>query len=721
MGGADTSAVAAMAAHALEPLLNPRSIAVVGASPKPGSFGGAVLRNLRRHFQGRVFPVNPQHAQIEGERCYAALAQLPETPDCLGIALPAAAVPAVLRDAAAAGIRHAIVFSSGFADLGTEEGRTHQAALATLARELGIRLLGPNCTGVVNVHSGAACNILPSIVDLPMRRGDVAVIGQSGALGYVVLQAMHRGVGFSKLISTGNSADIDLAELIDYLVDDDQTRAIALLFESIPDGDRLVRALEKALRVGKPVVVYKIGSTGSGRKAALSHSGMLAGDSAAYDAVFYRTGAIQVHAFEALLETAVFFARHGRQAPSAPGIGILSGSGGSVVMAADKADQYALPLPDPRAQTKAQLAARLPSFAAIANPADVTAESIRDQAMYQECVQIFGSDPQFASVVVLMPSAHGAAAIARAEAICALAERMPTPLSLVWMNEWYEGIGSPVYDRSAALAMFRSLDRCMHAHRAWMDHHRRRPFLLASAVAAAEPGNGGARLPRPSMPAGSATLSERASKALLARCGIPVSQDVCVDTAEQAAEAAARMGYPVVVKVESPHIAHKSDVGGVQLDLRDDAAVRAACHAIAAACERHCPQAGRVAFSVQPMVASGIEMIIGARIDPQFGPLVVYGFGGVWVEVLKDVAVSLAPVGAEEVRDRLAALRLHPLLQGVRGAAPADVASFAEMVVRLSQTIAANADWIAEIDVNPVILHAQGGVAVDALIALKTT
>lgn len=711
MGHADPGAVAA---HALEPLLNPRTIAVVGASPKPGSFGGAVLRNLRRHFQGRVFPVNPQYTQIEGEPCYAALQQLPETPDCLGIALPAALVPDVLRDAAAAGIRHAIVFSSGFADLGTEDGRRRQAELAALAHALGIRLLGPNCTGTVNVHSGAACNILPSIVDLPMQRGDVAVIGQSGALGYVVLQAMHRSVGFSHLISTGNSADIDLAELIDYLTEDKRTGAVALLFESIPDGPRFARALERAFRAGKPVVVYKIGTSRSGQQAALSHSGMLAGDSAAYDALFHRCGAVQVHAFEDLLETAVFFARHGRRMPRAPGIGVISGSGGSVVMAADKADAYGLPLPDPVAQTKAQLAARLPAFAAIANPADVTAESIRDQAMYQECVEIFASDPQFASVVVLMPSAHGEAAIARAQAICALAERLPTPLSLVWMNEWHEGIGSQVYDGSRALAMFRSLDRCMRAHRAWIDYHRRRQGLLRTPPAELT----GLRLERPT---GGATLSERQSKELLARAGLAVSQDVCVQSADAAADAAARIGYPVVVKVESPHIPHKSDVGGVKLDLRDAQAVRAACQAIADACARHCPQAGRVAFSVQPMVAQGIEMIIGARIDPQFGPLVVYGFGGVWVEVLKDVAVSLAPVGAEEVCDRLSALRLFPLLQGVRGAAPADIAAFAGMVVRLSQTIAANADWIAEIDVNPVILHAQGGVAVDALIATKTT
>lgn len=701
--------------HFLEPVLNPRHIAVVGASPKPGSFGGAVVRNLVRHFNGDIYPVNPQYAEVEGKQCFPSLVALPETPDCLGIAVAAGLVPGVLEDAASAGIRNAIVFSSGFSDLGNDEGRDKQKALVRHAQRLGIRLLGPNCTGVVNVHTGAACNILPSITDLPMVRGDIAVIGQSGALGYVVLQAMHRGVGFSKLISTGNSSDVDLADLIEYLVDDANTRAIALLFESVPDGGRFSAALQRAFEAGKPVVAYKIGTTTSGQKAALSHSGMLAGNEAAYDAVFYRTGVIPVHAFEALLETAAFFARHGGKRPSAHGIGIISGSGGSVVMAADKADLYRLPLPEPLPATKSALASRLPAFAAIANPADVTAESIRDSSMYQECVQSFAADPQFASVIVLMPSAHGAAAVSRAEALVQVAAKIETPLSLVWMNEWYEGIGSAVYDGSTSLAMFRSLDRCMYAHRAWLDYHCRRRWL-GSTRREAIPARYALDPVAPC--SGGCALSERESKQVLARVGIPVSRDLRAQSAMEAAAAAARIGFPVAVKVDAADIPHKSDVGGVKLGLRDEQAVLAACEEIQAACREKAPDVAAIAFSVQPMARPGIEMIVGARIDPQFGPMVVYGFGGVWVEVLKDVAVSQAPVPVEEVREKLAGLRLAPLLKGARGAAPGDVDAFARMVVDISCVIAANSDWISEIDVNPVILHAEGGIAVDALITV---
>jgi len=701
--------------HFLEPVLNPRQIAVVGASPKPGSFGGAVVRNLARHFNGKIYPVNPQYTEIDGRQCFPSLAALPETPDCLGIAVAADLVPGVLEDAASARIRNAMVFSSGFSDLGNDEGRAKQQALLRQARRLGIRLLGPNCTGVVNVHTGAACNILPSITDLPMVRGDIAVIGQSGALGYVILQAMHRGVGFSKLISTGNSSDVDLADLIEYLIDDPSTRAIALLFESVPDGGRFAAALQRAFDAGKPVVVYKIGTTASGQKAALSHSGMLAGNEAAYDAVFYRTGAIQVHAFEALLETAVFFARHGGKRPSGNGVGILSGSGGSVVMAADKADLYKLPLPAPLPETRSALASRLPSFAAIANPADVTAESIRDPSMYQECVQRFAADPQFASVIVLMPSAHGQAAVSRATALVQVAAQIETPLSLVWMNEWHEGVGSAVYDGSTSLAMFRSLDRCMYAHRAWLDYHRRRDWLMAAGK---DPVPARYALAAVAPRAGGHTLSEQESKQVLARIGIPVSRDLRARSATEAAAAAARIGFPVAVKVDAAHIPHKSDVGGVKLDLRDERAVMAACEEIQTACREKAPAAAAIAFSVQSMVRPGVEMIIGARLDPQFGPMVIYGFGGVWVEVLKDVAVSQAPVSAEEVGEKLAELRLYPLLAGMRGAPASDVAAFVTMVVDLSRVIAANSGWISEIDVNPVILHAEGGIAVDALIAV---
>ncbi len=703
--------------HFLEPVLNPRSVAVVGASPKTGSFGGAVVRNLVKHFQGEIYPVNPQYAtgDIEGKRCFASLCELPQVPDCLGIAVSADLVPGVLEDAAKAGIKNAIVFSSGFSDLGNDMGRAKQARLVEQAQALGIRLLGPNCTGVVNVHTGAACNILPSIVDLPMVRGDVAVIGQSGALGYVVLQAMHRGVGFSKLISTGNSCDVDLADLINYLIEDEATKAIALLFESIPDGQRFSAALNNAFIAGKPVVVYKIGTTTSGQRAALSHSGMLAGDQAAYEAVFYRAGAIQVHAFEALLETAVFFARHGHKQPQGDGIGVISGSGGSVVMAADKADTYKLKLPDPLEKTKRELAARLPSFAAIANPADVTAESIRDQSMYQECVQIFAEDPQFSSVIVLMPSAHGQAAIARAQALVDLAERIETPLSLVWMNEWYEGVGSDVYDRSDSLAVFRSLDRCMHAHRAWVDYHQRRQSL---GTERRQEVLDGFAVPAVPPQAGSKTLSEREAKCILGQLGFPVSQDVCVGSAASAVEAAEAIGYPVVIKVDAAQIPHKTDVGGVKLNLGNAQAVETACGEIEVACRSLLPQGQAVKFSVQPMVQPGTEMIIGARLDPQFGPMVVYGFGGVWVEVLKDVAVSQAPVGRNEVLEKLAKLQLYPLLTGVRGAMARDIEAFADMVVNVSRTIAANSHWISEIDVNPVILHDRGGVAVDALMAV---
>lgn len=702
---------------ALTSLLNPRSIAVVGASPKPGSFGGAVLTNLATHFNGKIFPVNPQYNELDGYRCYASLADVPEQIDCVGIAVPAPRVEEVLMQAVECGIRSAIVFSSGFSEIGTAEGAALQKKVAAIARRHDIRILGPNCTGIVNVRSGAACNILPSIRHLPLVKGNVGLVGQSGALGYVVFQAMHRGVGFSHLISTGNSCDVDIADLIDYLVDDPDTHAIASIFESIPDGKRLRRALERAFAAGKPVVIHKLGVTASGRQAALSHSGMLAGDAASYKALFERTGVIEVDNFEALLETALFFSRAGL--PKGDAIGIISGSGGSVVMAADKADKHGLALPAPSQSTRQRLQQRLPAFASIANPADITAESIRDETLYGECVSIFADDPSFASVAILMPSAHGQAAITRAEGLDALAARSSKPLSLVWINEWYEGIGSRVYDSSQNLSMFRSLDRCMAAYRLWFDYDRRRkaaalPQTRQSAPTAAH----AARQYLQSFAAGS-TLTESESKQLFQIYGIPGATEVLCTSREQAVAAAAELGFPVVAKIQSVDIPHKSDIGGVKLHLKDGAAVGEAYDLIMSAVAAASPDARIDGVSIQSMIPPGVEMIIGAKQDPQFGPMVVYGFGGVLVEVMKDVAVSLAPATAAEVRHALDQLRLRPLLDGVRGAAPCDIEHYVNLVVRASELIADLSDQIAEIDINPVILHEQKGTAADGLVLLN--
>ncbi len=707
--------------HSLQSMLDPRTIAIVGASPKSGSFGGAVLANLAEHFKGNVFPVNPQYQEINGYPCYASLEELPERPDCVGIAVPSDKVEAVLLQAADCGISSAIVFSSGFSEIGSEEGVQRQARITQLAQSRGIRVLGPNCTGIVNVRSGASCNILPSVKFLPMVPGHVGLVGQSGALGYVVFQAMHRGVGFSHLISTGNSCDVDIADLIDYLIDDPDTRVIASIFESVPDGGRLQAALQRAFDAGKPVVVYKIGVTASGQKAALSHSGMLAGDAATYSALFKRTGTIQVESFEALLETAVFFSRAGLapvESDLRP-IGVISGSGGSVVMAADKADVHGLTLPAPAKSTVEALYARLPSFATIANPADITAESIRDEGMYEECVRIFADDPGFGAVVILMPSAHGESAIRRAQGISELAGRVAKPLSVVWMNEWYEGIGSRVYDQSQTLSIFRSLDRCMKAHRLWFEYGQCRSRMAALQYRAVtrvpQSARDQARIFIRSFPQG-ASLTESQAKHLFRLYGIECVPEVLCTSIDQAVVAAQQAGYPVVAKIQAPGVQHKSDIGGVKLALKCEEDVRQAYEEIMAAGQRLSLVQTIEGVTIQKMVSPGVEMIIGTRRDPQFGPIVVYGFGGTLVEVFKDVAVSLAPVDPLEVKTSLRQLRLWPLLEGVRGSPASDLEFLAEQVARLSELASDLADDIAEIDVNPLVLHAKGGVAVDGLV-----
>lgn len=702
---------------AMSALLDPKSIAVVGASPKTGSFGGTVVENLIAHFDGEIYPVNPRYELIKGKKCYPDLAALPVTVDCVAIAVPADKVEGVVLEAVRRHIKSAIVFSSGFSEIGTEQGRDMQQRLHDIAKTHGIRILGPNCTGVVNVRSGASCNILPSIKQLPMVLGEVGLVGQSGALGYVIFQAMHRGVGFSHLISTGNSCDVDIADLINFLVDDPQTKAIATIFESVPDGKRLQAALQRAFEVGKPVVAYKIGTTSSGQKAALSHSGMLAGDAHVYDAMFRRTGVVQVHSFEALLETSVFFSRAGL--PDSTGVGVISGSGGSVVMAADKADHYQLDLPQPTDEVTEQLAQRLPSFAAIHNPADITAESIRDEGLYEECVSIFARDPHYAGCVILMPSAHGEAAIKRAEGLSLLAAQIDKPIALVWMNEWYEGIGSRVYDESTSLSVFRSLDRCMNAFALWFDYGQRRKNMLCTpSVKTSTQRKQQAEAFINTFGAGT-SLTESDAKKLFRFYDIPCVEDVLCQSKEQAIAAAERIGYPVVAKVQAASIMHKSDIGGVQLDLKSAHEVAQAYEDILDKVTRQLNPTDLEGISIQKMVLQGVEMLAGVHLDPQFGPVVVFGFGGTLVEVLREVVVGLAPITPAEVYAGLQTLRLWPVLLGVRGQAPCDIDAFVEVVVRLSELAFELQEQISEIDINPIVLHEKGAIAVDGLVVRR--
>ncbi len=701
----------------LSRLIRPRSIAVVGASATPGSFGYRTLQNTAFGYTGKVYPINPRHDSILDRTCYPSIESLPEAPDCVVLSVPSAQALPIVEQCAALGVGGAVIYSSGFLETGEADKVAQQHRLVEIARHSGLRILGPNCIGIMNFVDRVGLSFQPGLNELPMITGPIGLVVQSGALGFILTQGMQRGIGFSYNIAPGNSCDVDICDLINFMVEDETTRSIACVFEGIADGARFLQAARRALEAGKPLIAYKLGRNELSRQTALSHTGTLTGSNAAYDAAFERAGVVRVDDFESVLETAGYFSRAGK--PSARGIGVMSASGGAAVMAADKADEMGVSLPPLAPQTAARLREKMPDFGSNANPCDITAASLHDMTMYGHCIEAFANDPSFAAVVVPMFSVFAPTTVERAKYLCEVAAALHKPVCIVWLNEWLQGPGSEVYDRSRELSMFRSMRRCLATLKLWMQYHERRDALLARVVAKIAEADCALKAHALlSRRAAGENLSEGASKALLASYGIPVTREQLVQSEDAAVQAASAIGYPVVLKAESAAIPHKTEAGVVHLALANEHAVRAAYCSITATVALLSGAPRLAGVSVQEMVAAGVEVMAGVRNDPQFGPVVVCGMGGVMVEVLRDTAQALAPVSQAEALDMLRSLNGYKLLAGFRGGKPVALDALADAIARLSELAYNHRERIAELDVNPIVALPERVVAVDALMVI---
>lgn len=700
----------------LERLINPRLIAVVGASETPGSFGQRTIANLAE-FDGEVFAVNPKYRSLLGQPCVARLEELPASPDCVVLCVARQMVPDMLTAAGHIGAGGAVVYASGFSETGKPERMAEQQALVELSRRTGVRFAGPNCVGLANTASRAGMNFMPDYATMGHRRGPVGIVSQSGALGYTVLQAMGRGIGFTHYLAAGNSADVDVCDYISYLAEDDDTRSIICLFEGVKNGTRFLQAARKARAAGKALVVYKAGNSEASGKAALSHTGTLVGSSTAYEAAFRDAGCIAVNNLESVLETANFFAK-----TSAPvyrhGVGILSTSGGASVITADKAEEYGVNLPALASATAAALDTVVPDFGSVANPSDLTAEVLKSTTTFGFCLDAFLADPSYSALVIPMVFAHSSASGARAATLRQTAERTDRAIAVVWMNEWLEGPGSEAFDTDQRVATFRSVDRCFATLRAWFEWHARGPAAKAAQDRVSSPGAAEAARAIVRSPNGPA-LNEVDSKRILAAYGIAVPAEAMATDPDSAAVAAVRIGFPVVAKIVSVDIPHKTEAGGVMLSLRSHDEVRDAAAAILQSARAYAPSAVIDGISIQQMLPPGTELVLGIKQDLQFGPLIAVGLGGVAVELLRDTAVRLAPVTAYGAREMLRSLRTFPLLDGYRGAARVDLDRLCEMITRLSEMASDLQDVIEEVDINPLIARGDSIVAADALVVLR--
>ncbi len=690
----------------LEALLAPRSVALVGASDNPARIGGRPLRYLREAgFAGAVYAINPNRKTVQGYPAFPSFAALPEAPDVAILAVPAAATVAALKECVARGTRAAIIFSAGFAETG-EEGRAQQDEIGRLAVAGGLRVLGPNCLGVFNAALGYYGTFSAVLDGELMKPGPVAIVSQSGAYGsHLAHLARRRGLGIGHWITTGNECDIDLAEALGWVVEQPDVKVVMAYAEGARDGDGLRAALEAARHNGKAVVFVKVGRSEVGAEAASSHTAALAGSDAVFDAVFRQHGVWRARTTAEQVDVAYACTR-GRY-PAGGKIGIFTLSGGFGVQMADDASHAGLDVAPMPAATQEEMRALLP-YASPRNPVDATAQALTDlpvmtsylKAMldkggYDMFAGIFGSGPASPTFASALRSTLEEATSGRHD--CLLSLTMTAPSEIV---RTYEEKGFLVFEDGAAL---------INALAALV--HFRRSFDL-SANAPIE------NLKVCRFESSSRALSEHEAKSILARAGIAFPREALVQPGEDAGAAAKQIGFPVAMKISSPDIAHKTEIGGVMLGVATADEARTAAMTLMANAQSRAPRARLDGILVSPMVKDGVETILGVVRDPVFGPVVMFGLGGVFVEVLEDVTFRAAPFGVDEARRMIREIRGFALLKGVRGAPPADLDALAELLAHLSRFAAANADTIQSIDLNPVRVMSKGrGVAaLDALI-----
>jgi acyl-CoA synthetase (NDP forming) len=694
----------------MEAILAPRSIAIIGASQDATKIGGRPVELLKRFgFPGPIYPVNPRAAEVQGLPAFASVSALPDAPDLAIIAVAAEHAPQALQDCAAKGVKGAVIFSSGFAELG-EAGQALQGQLRDIAVRTGIRVLGPNCLGAVGMAERSIATFSVVLDGGMPEAGPIGIASQSGNIGsYTALLARERGAGVSRFVTTGNECDLDIADCIAFLARDPTTKVILCVLETCRDAPRLVAALEEARAARKPVIVLKIGASEAGQAAAASHTGALAGSDAVFDAVFRRAGVVRVHSVEALLDLGQAAAVLGERLPRGKRVMLLTASGGFGVLMADAASAAGLELPMPSETTQRRILAAVP-YASPRNPVDATAQMSARPEILAEILGALVEDESCDALLLLLsaslylPRLRGV----YMPTLRALREKHPGKIVMLAIHGPQDaiaelrGMGFPVVDgvgpSTQALA-----------------------GLCALAAARALP-----PLPPPVPPAPSldpALLrTEAGAKAVLAQAGLPVLPERVVRNAAEAADAAASMGFPVVLKILSPDLPHKTEVGGVVLDLRDAAAVAAAHDAMLARVRAAASGARIEGVLVAPMLRGGTELILGAKRDPVFGPVVLVGLGGIFAEVMQDVALRLAPVDEAEAMAMLRGLKASPVLDGARGRPKADLPAAARAIAALSRFAAAHAADIAEIDINPLLVlpQGQGAVALDALILPAT-
>ena len=687
-------------------MLRPRSIAVLGASNDPTRIGGRPISYmLTQKFAGAILPVNPNRAEVQGLPAYASVADLPSVPDAAIVAVPAELAIQAVDDLGARGVRSAIVFTAGFAEM-DDAGRLAQDRMLAAAERHGMRLLGPNCLGLFNAHIGFYPIFSSSFENGWPRPGRIGIASQSGAYGtHMFATARNRNIGTPICVTTGNEGDVTIGDVIGWLAEDPDTDVIAAYAEGIHKADSFLTALAAARAARKPVVIMKVGTSTLGAHAAQSHTASIAGNDTVTDAVLAEFGVVRARTTEEMLDIATTATR--RIYPSRNTLGVITISGGAGVLISDAAAALGLPMPEMPPDAQARLKALVP-FAAPRNPVDCTAQAFNDMSLIGRFTDSMVEDGGYASVLGFFTQVGGADSIAPKlrEQMNASKARHPDRLfvlSVVAPPERireYEADGFTVFEDPTRATV------AIHAMGRFGEAFANTPGLLPPVVPIVD-------LP-PTNP------SEAAAKRILAQAGIPATPEAACATPDAAVEAAERFGYPVVLKVLSPDIIHKSEIGGVILGVRGVDAVRAGFATLLGRATAVVPAAQIEGVLVAKQLRGGVECILGVQHDPVFGPVAMFGLGGIFVEVLRDVALHRCPFGPDVAERMIRSLRAAPVLLGARGRPPADIAALAAMLSRLSVFAHQAGSRLRSIDLNPVFAmpDGEGAYAADAVIEL---
>ncbi len=699
-------------------MLHPRNIVLVGATDKPGNYAERIWNNLIKYkYEGGLYPVNAKRETVWGVPCYKDFADLPDKPDHVVVLVPARFAVRVIRDAAAAGARSATIVTSGFSELQDEESQKLAVELQTAIRETGLAVTGPNCLGNLSAGENLFTNIDDRIVT--MEAGPVAIVGQSGAIVMAIRQTLEdRGVGVGYMVTTGNEAGLETPDLMAYFAADPSVRVIVVYLEGVRNTKAFRDACKAARAAGKPVIALKLGASEGGRAAAMAHTGALAGSIETFDAISTREGVIRVRGLDELIETTECFVH--ADTPRGNRLAAVTLSGGKRGLLIDAFHSAGLNFAPLSQDASEKLAKMLGPGSIVGNPLDAGFAAVVDPSVYMQSIKIMIDDPDTDIVIIdaELPKAAHELRERNLRIVNEMAGRASKPVIYISaMSIGFTEFTKALRKSLPNIAVMQGLERAVGAIKSLIDYASLRkevPDIVSSSKASAR-----AMLEKVLKNAKAAALDEVASKALLRAYGIPVSKEAIAQTSAEAVKIAKKIGFPVVAKVVSADILHKSDIGGVVLNINSAAEVKKAFDAITARVKKLKGKPKLEGILIAQQVKADLELVIGASLDAEMGPVVLFGTGGVDIELMKDVALAGAPLDVAEAKALIGRTKAGVKMEGYRGKPALHEASALKALVGLSNLIADAGSRIASIDVNPFLINAKTGVAVDALIVLN--